>query len=199
MEMWIASSNRGKIAEFQMLLKEIPDLVLHVQSEISAFSPPKEDGTSFLANARIKARSLKSVKNNVWVLAEDSGLEAEGLNNLPGIHSARYAGEKAGDAENVAKLLKMISMRTQNRKARFYTSLVIYNPQGEEFSFEGDLKGQIAMKPAGQHGFGYDPVFIPEGETQTLAELGPGFKNMKSHRSVAIKKFVEAFKQGTVK
>lgn len=193
MELWIASSNKGKIAEFQILLKEIPDLKLHLQSEISGFTPMPETGATFLENARIKARSLRAVKNNVWVLADDSGLEAEGLGNLPGVHSARYAGPKASDSENVAKLLKMLSLRSQNRKARFVCQIVVFTPQGEEWTFEGELKGQISTKPSGQMGFGYDPVFVPDGQTQSLAELGPGYKNRASHRSLATQAFVKKY------
>lgn len=195
MELWIASGNKGKITEYKILLKEIPDLKIHIQSEIAGFSPRPEDGKTFLENAQIKARSLKAVRPGVWILAEDSGLEVEGLGGLPGIHSARYAGPKASDSENVAKLLKMMPIRPMaNRNGQFKASLVIFNPEGQEWQFEGLMKGKIATKPSGLHGFGYDPVFIPEGQTQTLAELGDGYKNQHSHRSQAAKLFLERLK-----
>lgn len=196
MELWIATSNKGKISEFQLLLKEIPDLQLHIQSEISGFTPRPENGKTFLENAQIKARSLKAVKPNAWVLADDSGLQVDGLGGLPGIHSARYAGPHASDSENIAKLLKMMSIRPiNNRNAHFICSLVILTPQKEEWIFEGKLNGTISLKPAGQMGFGYDPVFIPDGQNQTLAELGHAYKNAHSHRSLAIKSFFQKYRE----
>jgi len=192
LEIWAATGNKGKVREFELLLKEFPDLKLHHQGELSAFTPRPEDGKTFLDNARIKARTLRSVKNSHWVFGEDSGLEVEGLGGLPGIHSARYAGPKASDNENVVKLLKMMSLKAvPNRKAQFKCTLVAYTPEGEEKIYEGSLKGTIASKPIGQLGFGYDPVFIPEGQTQSLAELGPGYKNQHSHRAIAFKEFLK--------
>lgn len=191
MELWIATGNKGKLNEYKMGLKELVDLKIYSQADIPSFTPRPEDGKTFLENAQIKARTLKAVKPGTYVLGEDSGLEVEGLNMLPGIHSARYAGPKASDSENVAKLLKMMLIRPMpNRKARFYCSTVVFTPTGEEWHFEGIMNGVISSKPAGQLGFGYDPVFIPEGQTQTLAELGPGFKIQHSHRAVALRAFL---------
>lgn len=195
MELWIATGNKGKLSEYRLLLNEIVDLKVHHQGEISSFTPRPEDGKTFLDNARIKAKTLRAVKNDVWVLGEDAGLEVEGLNNLPGIHSARYAGPKASDSENLAKLLKMMTLKPmQNRNAQFVCTTVVYTPSGEEWVFTGQMKGKIASKPAGLHGFGYDPVFIPEGQTQTLAELGDGFKTQHSHRAQALKAFLEKWR-----
>lgn len=192
MELWIATGNKGKVAEYKLLLKELVDLKVFTQADLPAFTPRPEDGKTFLDNARIKSKTLRAVKNNVYVLGEDAGLEVEGLNNLPGIHTARYAGPKASDSENVAKLLKMMLIRPMpNRNARFVCTTVVYTPAGEEWVFEGSLKGTISSKPAGNLGFGYDPVFIPEGETKTLAELGPGYKTVNSHRAQALKQFLE--------
>lgn len=195
MELWLATGNKGKVNEYKIGMKEFTDLKIFTQADLPSFTPRPEDGKTFLENAQIKARSLKAVKSGVWVLGEDSGLEVEGLNNLPGIHSARYAGPKASDSENIAKLLKMMTIRPMaNRKARFVCSTVVFTPEGGEWHFEGVMNGTISTKPAGQMGFGYDPVFIPEGQTQTLAELGPGFKNQHSHRSQALKAFLEKLK-----
>lgn len=192
MELWIATGNKGKLAEYKLLLRELPDLKVFSQADIASFTPRPEDGKTFEDNARIKAKTLRAVKNNVWVLGEDSGLVVEGLGGLPGIHSARYAGPKASDSENVAKLLKMMTLKPmQNRNAKFVASVVIYTPTGEEWVFTGEMKGVIASKPAGLHGFGYDPVFVPEGQSQTLAELGSGYKSQHSHRSHALKAFLE--------
>ena len=109
-QLWIATGNQGKLNEFKMLLNKLP-LELHSQKELSTFYPRPETGKTFLENAQIKTRSLHAVQNTHWVLGEDSGLEVKGLGNLPGIHSARYAGEKAADSENVAKLLKMMQLK----------------------------------------------------------------------------------------
>lgn len=195
MELWIATGNSGKLKEYELQLKSIEGLHLHSQNEIAGFSPRPEDGATFLNNARIKAKTLKSVRSGDWVLGEDSGLVVPGLGGLPGVHSARYAGPKASDSENVAKLLKMMQIRAvADRSAQFVCSTVVYTPTGEEWVFTGEFKGQIAKAPKGQKGFGYDSVFIPEGEEQTLAELGPGYKIQKSHRSLALSAFLEKLK-----
>ena len=194
-ELWVATGNQGKLNEFKMLFNRLVQekgLVLHAQQELPVFSAPPETGDTFLANARIKARALRSVKNTFWVIGEDSGLTVEGLNGLPGVHSARYAGPKAQDAENVAKLLKMMTIRQMNnRKAAFVSTIVAFSPDGAEHIFEGRLDGEIAKVPKGTTGFGYDNVFIPTGETQTLAELGLAFKNKISHRAKAVAPFME--------
>lgn len=191
MEFWLATNNRGKLIEFKTLL---PSLDIHSQNELPVFSQPPENGKTFEDNARIKARALKAVKTGVWVAGEDSGIEVEGLNGLPGIHSARYAGPKAADSENVAKLLKMMSLRSAaNRKAQFQCCLVVYSPEGQEHVITGTMTGSIARTPSGTDGFGYDPIFIPDGETQTLATLGLTRKNQISHRAQAIRKLSELF------
>lgn len=191
MELWIATTNKGKLNEFANLLAG-KNIEVHSINELSVYSPPKETGNSFAENARIKAKSLMSVKPGCWVVADDSGLEVEGLNNMPGIHSARYAGEKCSDAENTAKLLKMISFRSANhRKAHFKCVLSAFSPEGKEYTFDGLLEGEIARGTKGSNGFGYDNVFIPQGEDRTLAEMSPAEKNKISHRSIAIKKFLE--------
>lgn len=191
MELWIATGNKGKLEEYSLSLKSIDALKLHHQGEISGFTPKPETGATFLENARIKAKTLKAIKPNAYVLGEDTGLEVEGLNNLPGVHTARYAGPHASDSENIAKLLKMMQIRNVSpRTAQFKCVTVVLTPNGEEWIFEGLLKGQISQKLAGQKGFGYDPVFIPDGESQTLAELGPGYKIKKSHRALALQQFL---------
>ncbi len=195
-EMWIATGNKGKLGEFKLLFsKELPEMPVFSIADLKVFSAPPENGQTFLDNARIKAKSLKALKQGQWVMGEDSGLEVEGLGNLPGIHSARYAGPKAADSENIAKLLKMMQIRAVGtRAAQFQCWMVVYSPDGEELIFNSQLKGQIAKTTAGQHGFGYDPVFIPENETKTLAELGSGFKSRISHRAKATLQLIEKIK-----
>lgn len=196
MEMWIATGNKGKLEEYKLALGKLPEFRIFSQADLPHFTPRPEDGATFLDNARIKARSVKALKSEHWVLGEDSGLEVEGLGNLPGVHSARYAGPHARDSENVAKLLKMVQIRTAaNRKAQFKCVTVVLTPQNEEWVFEGVMTGQISLKATGTLGFGYDSVFIPDGETKTLAELGPGYKIQKSHRAVALAQFIAKLRE----
>lgn len=191
MEIWLATTNKGKLTEFRGLINK-PDVKISSIADLPSYTPPPETGKTFEENARIKAKSLKAVKSNCWVLGEDSGLEVDGLNKMPGIHSARYAGPKASDRENIAKLLKMMSIRSAtHRKARFVCSLIAYSPEGKEYLFEGHLEGEISRTPTGNEGFGYDCVFIPEGQTKTLGELGLIYKNKVSHRAHAIRKMAE--------
>jgi XTP/dITP diphosphohydrolase len=192
MEIWIGTTNRGKLSEIRPLLeKDFPQATVHSIGELSTYSQPPENGQTYLDNARIKAKSLRALKPNSLVIAEDSGLEAEGLGGLPGIHSARYAGPRASDAENNAKLLKMLKIRSSVRSARFVCQLVAYLPSGEEILTQGVLLGEILQAPRGQMGFGYDPLFVPQGQSQTMAELGYAFKNKESHRAQAVKTLIE--------
>lgn len=195
MEIWLATSNTGKVKEFESLLMDIGADV-HSASEIDYYSSPAETGDTFEANARIKAKSLAALKQGVWIIADDSGLEVEGLNNLPGIHSARYAGDNASDAMNVAKLLKMLKIRSSNRAARFRCSLIAIDPDGKEHHVEGVLSGEIAPAARGNGGFGYDPVFVPENQSETLAELPASTKNKISHRGQAIRALKEILTSG---
>lgn len=196
MDLWIGTTNKGKLSEFTLLFqKEIPQLKIHGLADLKNYAQPPENGATFEENARIKARSLKAMKPGEWVFAEDSGLEVTGLGGLPGVHSARYAGPKASDSENVAKLLKMMQIRgVKDRSARFFCTIVAYKPDGSELVFTGEIRGRIAEKPVGQMGFGYDPVFIPEGQSQTMAELGPGFKVQNSHRTMAARALLQHLK-----
>lgn len=192
MLIWVATGNQHKMYEFTRLL-DGQNIQLKSQKEIKAFSAPVENGKTFLENAQIKARALASVLPNEWVMAEDSGLVCEGLNGSPGIYSARYAGDKATDIENVMKVLQMMKIRSpSNRKAYFHCSLVVRTPQGQEYNFEGKISGNISLAPKGEQGFGYDPVFIPDGETKTMAELGETFKMKNSHRAKAIQSLLQS-------
>lgn len=185
MKFWIATSNLGKLREYERLLD---GLGLEVKSlkDFPTFTSPPENGKTFLDNARIKARSFHAVKPTDWVLGEDSGLEVTGLNGMPGVFSARYAGDHARDIENTQKVLKMLALRSpMQRQAQFKTVIVLLSPDGKEHSAEGVLKGNIIDKIRGTGGFGYDPIFIPEGETRTLAELTIAEKNQMSHRAKA--------------
>lgn len=186
-ELWLGTTNSGKINEFRNLFAGHP-VQIKAASDLKVYSAPPETGSTFLENARIKAKVMKSLRPGLWVLADDSGLEVEGLGNMPGIHSARYAGPNASDAENISKLMKMVQIRTaMNRKARFVCCLVAYDPNGNEHVFQETLDGSISQKVQGKGGFGYDPIFIPEGESKTLAELPIATKNKISHRGKALR------------
>lgn len=199
MNLWIATGNKGKLEEYKLTLTKIAEIKLNSQADLPHFTPRPEDGKTFLDNARIKAKSVKALKPDSYVLGEDTGLEVEGLGGIPGVHSARYAGPHARDSENVAKLLKMMQIRAvPNRNAQFKCAVVVLTPDNQEWVFEGVMKGQISSKLAGLMGFGYDPVFVPEGETKTLAELGPGYKIQKSHRALALAQFLAKLKETNV-
>jgi XTP/dITP diphosphohydrolase len=187
-EIWVATANRDKFREIKELLRELP-VEVRAALEIPTYSAPNESGATLVENARIKARFLKAMKPDAWILSDDSGLEVTALNGLPGVHSARYAGPRARDIENTSKLLKQIQIQTSglDRSAQFRCTMVLLSPQGEEKVFEGLLKGTISKDMRGKTGFGYDPVFIPENETKTLAELGLAVKNRLSHRAQALR------------
>jgi XTP/dITP diphosphohydrolase len=187
--LWVATTNQGKLNEFRNLMTGRTEL--HSLSELGFYAAPPETGKTFEDNARIKARSIKAIKPRTWVVADDSGLEVEGLGGLPGVHSARYAGDKASDGENVAKLLKMLQIRSPgNRAAQFRAVLVAFDPDGKEHVLQGIVKGTISTTARGKSGFGYDPVFIPEGHDKTFAELGGAVKNQISHRAIAIRELL---------
>lgn len=195
MDIWIATGNKGKLNEFRVLLNSLPDVKIHSIADLPVFSPPPENGKTYLENGRIKTKALKALKKDQWVLGDDSGLEVAGLGNLPGVHTAVYAGPNASDSENRAKLLKMMHIRkVVDRSALFKCCLIVYSPSGEEWVFEGQMEGEIAKKESGDRGFGYDSLFIPKGESRTLAEVEPSFKNKYSHRALAVQQFLAKLK-----
>jgi len=148
---------------------------------------PPETGTTFLANARGKAEFGRSTGDpEAWVAGEDSGIEVDGLGGAPGVYSARYAGEGADDQANIDKLLRELGgAEGDARRARYRATIVARSPDGSEAVAEGVLEGRVATAPAGTGGFGYDPVFVPEGESRTVAELGDAWKAANSHRARA--------------
>ena len=155
---------------------------------------PEETGATFYENARAKAAFGREVVGaETWTIGEDSGVEVEGLGGRPGIRSARYAGLSATDEENVAKLLdELDGVAEAGRRARYVSELICLSPSGEEFRGSGTLDGRIAEEPRGSEGFGYDPVFIPDGEERTVAELGDAWKAQRSHRAGAAAALLQA-------
>jgi XTP/dITP diphosphohydrolase len=160
---------------------------------LEAAAMPDETGSTFYENALAKARYGREVgAPGLSVIGEDSGLEVEGLGGRPGIRSARYAGPKAGDEENVVRLLdELAEAEGEARRARYVSELVLLSPDGGHRG-TGALEGRIAREPRGSEGFGYDPVFVPEGEEQTVAELGDEWKRKHSHRARAARALREA-------
>jgi XTP/dITP diphosphohydrolase len=159
---------------------------------------PEETGETFYENARAKAIFGREVAGgDAWVLGEDSGLEVEGLGGRPGIFSARYAGPGATDEENVVKLLAELEGSTgDGRRARYVCELVCLSPARGELRGTGTLEGTIAAAPRGSAGFGYDPVFVPDGEGKTVAELGDAWKAVRSHRAAAARNLLAAVGSG---
>lgn len=154
-----------------------------------------EDGNSFLENALKKARAVAESTGEI-VLADDSGLEVDALGGAPGIYSARYAGKDADDQQNIRKLLDdMKGIASENRGAAFRCILVLYPVDGRYETFEGRWEGMIAEKPAGQGGFGYDPVFFLSQEGVTVAQLSSEVKNRISHRAQAFVKLKEKLRK----
>jgi XTP/dITP diphosphohydrolase len=182
----LATQNENKV-------RELRDALPGWEVEpIGSVKMPEETGESFYENARAKARFGRDlVKPGTWAAGEDSGLEVEALGGGPGIRSARYAGEDASDEDNVAKLLDELR-GAGSRRARYVSELVCLSPEGDEVRAGGTLLGSIADAPRGREGFGYDPVFVPDGESMTVAELGDDWKAHSSHRARAARALAHA-------
>ena len=184
-----ATTNAGKIKELKELLLGLP-VTLRGLNEFPNVSEIVETGETFAENAVLKARGYAK-QFGIWSLADDSGLEVDALNGAPGIFSARYAGENTGYSEKIAELLKELA-QSKNRRARFVCAMAIADETGEiKFIGEGVCSGKIARSPSGQNGFGYDPIFIPEGFERTFGELPEEIKREISHRARAAAKIIQ--------
>lgn len=182
----VATFNRDKAAELRALLA-LPDVELVALADWRGAEPPAETGDTLLANARIKALAAVAL-TRLPAIADDTGLEVDALAGAPGVHAARYAGPNATYAENVAKLLRELAgVPPERRTARFRTVCFAAWPDGTEMSADGILAGTITDTPRGANGFGYDPIFVPKGETRTYAELTDAEKNAISHRARAVR------------
>ena len=178
-----ATNNAHKLEEVKALLGDKIELLSMKDIKCSADIPETE--TTLEGNALLKARYIyENYHTNCF--ADDTGLEVEALNGAPGVYSARYAGEEHNSEANMKKLLHELE-GVENRKAQFRTifALII---EGKEHLFEGIVKGEIIKQRKGNAGFGYDPIFVPEGYTQTFAEMGSEEKNKISHRAKAVGK-----------
>lgn len=178
MKLFVATHNQHKLREIAEILP---------QFEVVADDPQgvEENAPDFIGNAFIKVRAIASKHPGSWCMADDSGLEVDQLGGAPGVYSARYAGEDGNSARNNELLLSNLS-REQNRKANFTCAIALVSPDGREFSALGKCFGRIAETPSGTDGFGYDPLFIPDGEELSFAELGSNRKNALSHRGRAL-------------
>lgn len=185
MELIFATHNAHKLEEVQQMLPQA--IQFKSLTEINFHDEIEETGTTFLENARLKAQTIYQ-KTGVNVFADDSGLVIDGLNGAPGVYSARYAGT-GKSSDNIAKVLLELKGHT-NRNAYFIAVFcLILN--GEEHFFEGRVHGTIAHEILGEDGFGYDPIFIPEGFTQSFAQMTSEEKNSMSHRGRAVEQLNE--------
>ncbi len=198
-ELLLATRNRKKKLELQEILHEL-DLNIITLEEIPSLAEVEEDGNSFAENA-IKKAVLTAKASGKICLADDSGLVVDALGGQPGIYSARFAGESASDEENNQKLLKLMEMIEEDKRtARFVCIIALSDAQGNVETVEGRCEGRIALAPMGKGGFGYDPLFIPQGYTQSFAELASATKNLISHRGKALEQarpLIERLFQGS--
>ena len=184
----LASHNPGKLKEIAELLA--PHQVDVVSAASLGLPEPDETETTFIGNARLKAVAAATA-SGLPALSDDSGMEVMALNRDPGIYSARWAGPSKDFGMAMAKVLDLLKDK-DDRSARFVSALALAWPDGHCDEFEGDVWGQIVDAPKGTRGFGYDPIFRPDGYTETFGEMEPAKKHEMSHRAVAFRRFVDA-------
>jgi len=189
-EIVLATRNKKKIEEFKRITKDT-GVALLTLDDFPGCPEVIEDGVTFEENAEKKAKSVAAYTGKA-ALADDSGLEVNALNGAPGVRSARFAGKNADDEKNVKKLLfEMRSLGPDKRGARFVCCMVLAFPDGIIHKFFGYAEGIIATEPKGIYGFGYDPVFYPEGHRRTFAEMPDEEKDALSHRGKALRQVYE--------
>jgi XTP/dITP diphosphohydrolase len=179
-----ATANAHKLDELRAILPQYEVLGLH---DVELYEDIPETGDTLNENAYLKVKYLYDILGGV-VMSEDTGLEVAALDGAPGVHTARYAGDQRDPIDNMNKLLGALSDQG-DRSARFRTVIALMN-ENEVLYFEGIVNGKIAMNISGDEGFGYDPVFIPDGYEQTFAELPSSIKNNISHRARAVQKLI---------
>jgi XTP/dITP diphosphohydrolase len=186
----IATYNRGKLAEMQQLLAGL-DLPLGSLDEIAGIVEVEETGSTIAENAELKASKYSS-QSGLWSLADDSGIEVDALNGAPGVHSDRFAGEGASDEVKMQKLLDELSrVPGAPRTAHFTCVMALSDPSGKLIqTVTGNCPGTIASRPRGRNGFGYDPIFVPDGYELTFGELDARIKQQISHRAKAAAKIM---------
>lgn len=194
MKLILASNNAKKLKELKAILSDM-DIELLSQREAGCNFEVEETGTTFDENAYLKAAAVVEATGEASI-ADDSGLMVEALNGEPGVYSARYApgGHEASDKEKYEYLLSKLE-NEDNRKAKFVSSICCIFPNGDIIRSVGECHGEILRTPRGEGGFGYDPVFMPSGYDESMAELGTEVKNNISHRANALREFKEKLRE----
>lgn len=183
MKLIIASNNSHKIREIKNILSDKFDTILSLR-EAGIDHETVEDGDTFMANALKKAREIAAISGEC-ALADDSGITAHALGDRPGVYSARFAGEHGDDEANNRLLLESLVDKS-DRTAHYTAAMALVYPDGREVTAEGYMYGKIIHAPRGNGGFGYDPLFVMDGEERTVAEMSPEEKNAVSHRANAL-------------
>ena len=186
----LASGNKGKLREFETLFRPL-GIVLVTLSEFPSIAEPDETGATFTENAMLKA-SYYAMQTGQWSIADDSGLEIDGLGGRPGVLSARFGGTGISYADKMELVLRELNERKKDpRGAQFVSVIALADPSGEiRFTAEGVCRGTIAERPRGTKGFGYDPIFIPTGFDRTFGEMSDDEKRSLSHRGKASIEFI---------
>ena len=193
MKLLLATRNRNKVTELLSMLEGTGWQVVTL-ADLEDMPDVEEDGATFEENARKKARSAAR-RTKMWTLAEDAGLEVDALGGEPGVLSARYCGEGASDADRMRKVLdRIVAVPDERRTARFRCVMCLVDPAGNETCFEGRCEGRISHHARGSSGFGYDPIFMPEGQACTFGELGQSVKSRVSHRARAMRQVIAFLK-----
>ena len=188
----LASRNPGKIRELSALLAPLTLEVLTAQ-DLKLGPQVEETGRDYAENARLKARAM-ALETGEWTLADDTGLEVDALDGAPGLHSARFSGEGASDADRRARLLGQLARIAKPWTARFCCAVVLSSPTGDVDEAWGECLGEIVSDERGEGGFGYDPVFLVRGTEKTMAELSMTEKNTLSHRAQAVEALLPLLK-----
>jgi XTP/dITP diphosphohydrolase len=190
MDIVLATRNKKKIAEMKRITQDMGISILTLD-DFPGCPEVVEDGATFEENASKKAREVAAYTGKA-ALADDSGLEVDALEGVPGVLSARFAGKEANDRTNTERLLlEMRSLGKEQRSARFVCCIALAFPDGTTHTFQGYARGTIGTEPRGSRGFGYDPVFFPEGHNRTFAEMNDAEKDALSHRGKALKALQE--------
>lgn len=197
MEIVLATRNKKKIEEIKRITVGMPISILTID-DFPGCPEVQEEGSTFEDNAVKKALTIAKYTGKPSV-ADDSGLEVYALNGSPGTLSSRYAGAGADDEKNIKKLLhEMHSFADDNRAARFVCCIALAFPDGNVKTFFGYVEGKIGKEPEGSLGFGYDPVFYPEGQSRTFAEMSSDDKDALSHRGKALREFLNYLKEANI-
>lgn len=189
----LATNNAHKASEIENTLA-MPEWEFKTLRQLNVVSNPEEDASTFVGNARIKARAAHVASGGLAALADDSGIVVDALNGRPGVHSARYAGEACNDEANNNKLLaELASVAWEARTARYVCALVFIDTNGSEVVVEGTVEGKIGFERQGSGGFGYDPLFFPDAYNgqRTFAEVSQEEKAEISHRGEALRKLAQ--------